>query len=376
MQMRVWHLHVIMSTRSLVQAAADPIAWPKTEYSQKYVLRRQIAERHLFGDGIEVGAKQAALLRPKDVEQLGLHVHLVDELPTESLLRKYGGGWGTQRNLSTKAVQQTGIVLPGQAAKMQRTNSWLTGIKAHPVDIVDNAATLRTFRNESLDFVIACHVLEHVPSFLGALQTFARVLRWGGVALIALPDKRFTTEDKHRNTTSPETHLREWHMDVAQLTSARIDHIAEAHGSSTKRAAQRLASSTGTHLYTFTTESIAQTLALARHSRFPMALVALEQAANENILVAQKVAGYCPAHTRFSKLPLPQSCPTRGTTSGRYVRRATKTDRGTRSGKLAPCMTLAGCTHGRPQANGGRKAGANLGAVSEKKTALRAPVHL
>jgi predicted SAM-dependent methyltransferase len=91
-------------------------------------------------------------------------------------------------------------------------------------------STLATFTNESLDFVIACHVLEHVPSFLGTLQTFARVLRRGGVALIALPmalpDQRFNAEDTKRPTTTPETHLSEWHVDATRLASARVDHVA------------------------------------------------------------------------------------------------------------------------------------------------------
>ena len=85
--------------------------------------------------------------------------------------------------------------------------------------------------------------------------------------------------------------------------------------------------STGTHLYTMSTPSV-------RHHRepcsgtwsgkdfglprFPMALLALEHAANENIFVLKKVAGECPAYTRFSKPPLLQGCPLRGTTSRQY----------------------------------------------------------
>ena len=320
-QFRAWVLHVIMTAQSLVRADADVIQWPKAQWSQKYAVRMHIAERHVFGDGIEIGAKQAALLHPKYVLQHGLHVHLVDELTTESLLTKYGLTKKGRRN-------HTGENLPITTDRLHL----FEGIKRHPVDIVDDAATLSTFQNESLDFVIACHVLEHVPSFLGTLQTLARVLRWGGVAFIALPDKRFNAEDMHRNTTSPKTHLQEWHMDAAQLTSARTQHIAEALGYTPNAKFLASRQSTGTHLYTFTTESIAQTLALARHSGFPMALVVLEQAANENILVAQKITGtgYCPAHTRFSKLPLPRSCPTRGTTSGMYV---SKWHRGERGGK-------------------------------------------
>ena len=239
----------------------------------------------------------------------------------------------------------------GLLLKYKNAPQHLHAIRQFPVDIVDDAATLSTLKNESIDFVIACHVLEHVPSFLGTLQTFARVLRRGGVALVALPDRRFALPDPRfaahdmpRKTTSPATHIREWQMNVSSLASARIAHVAEALAAAREsvdvlnlhrgkgvrvtqahvRQASRLVAdgtSTGRHLYLFTTDSIVQTLALAKTFGFPMTLVALEQETNENIFVLQKVTGRCPLHTGFSRPTLPDDCPRRKTTSGKYASR-------------------------------------------------------
>lgn len=43
----------------------------------------------------------------------------------------------------------------------------------------------------SFELVIASHVLEHVPDFVGSLMSLSHLLRHDGVISIALPDKRF-----------------------------------------------------------------------------------------------------------------------------------------------------------------------------------------
>lgn len=42
------------------------------------------------------------------------------------------------------------------------------------------------------DYVIACHVIEHVPDMFGWLGEIASVLKDGGLGLFLVPDKRFT----------------------------------------------------------------------------------------------------------------------------------------------------------------------------------------
>ncbi len=42
------------------------------------------------------------------------------------------------------------------------------------------------------DFVIASHVIEHVPDFIGWLKEIHSILKPGGILSLAIPDKRFT----------------------------------------------------------------------------------------------------------------------------------------------------------------------------------------
>jgi len=48
-----------------------------------------------------------------------------------------------------------------------------------------------------LDFVVASHVIEHVPDLVGWLSDIHAALRVGGVLALVIPDKRFTF-DLHR----------------------------------------------------------------------------------------------------------------------------------------------------------------------------------
>lgn len=60
------------------------------------------------------------------------------------------------------------------------------------IDIVTGGALISDFvPDDSLDFVIASHVLEHVPDFIGWLETNLRLLRQGGRIALAFPDRRY-----------------------------------------------------------------------------------------------------------------------------------------------------------------------------------------
>jgi SAM-dependent methyltransferase len=50
------------------------------------------------------------------------------------------------------------------------------------------------------DFVVASHVIEHIPNPIGWLQQLAEILRPGGIVSLALPDKRFCF-DARRDVT-------------------------------------------------------------------------------------------------------------------------------------------------------------------------------
>lgn len=89
--------------------------------------------------------------------------------------------------------------------------------------------------DESFDYIICNHVLEHVEDDMVALKEFNRVLKKGGTAILQVPiNKSFTTTYEDKNITTPEDrekyfgqydHLR-WHgLDYPQ----RVESVGFTH---------------------------------------------------------------------------------------------------------------------------------------------------
>jgi SAM-dependent methyltransferase len=70
-----------------------------------------------------------------------------------------------------------------------------------PVDIVDNAETLDTVPDAAFDFVVAAHLIEHTRNPIGALKTWLRVIKPGGLVYLIVPDKRQTFDRARVRTT-------------------------------------------------------------------------------------------------------------------------------------------------------------------------------
>src|SRR3954451_19820653 len=109
--------------------------------------RRDLANRSLKGDGIEIGALHKPLPVPA-----GTAVKYVDRMSVRDLRSHYPE---------------------------------LAGWKLVEPDIVDNGETLATVPAGSVDFVIANHFIEHTEDPLGALANQLRVLKPGGVLYMA-----------------------------------------------------------------------------------------------------------------------------------------------------------------------------------------------
>lgn len=92
-------------------------------------------------------------------------------------------------------------------------------------DIVANLDTdrLRAVPDDSQDFVIASHILEHLAEPVGMLQDVRRVLHPGGHLVALLPDRR-RTFDRTRYGTGVD-HARVEHR--AGITSVDDEHIVE-----------------------------------------------------------------------------------------------------------------------------------------------------
>ena len=162
--------------------------------------RKRVAAAWLSGNGIEIGALHNPLPVPAAVR-----VTYLDRMNNTELLRQYP-------ELSERILVS--------------------------VDIIDDGETLPTIADGSQDFIIANHFLEHCEDPIGALQAWLRVLKTGGIAYVAVPDKRFTF-DFRRNTTDwahvyrdyrigPERSRKRHYMDWTKYVMAVGDGDADA----------------------------------------------------------------------------------------------------------------------------------------------------
>jgi predicted SAM-dependent methyltransferase len=144
-----------------------------------YVLREDLARRYLVGDGIEIGAAMLPLRVPPRVR-----VTYVDKFDQDALIAKAGCDF-LGAGIDGTAIPATGVI--------------------------DDAQTLSSFRDESVDFVIANHVLEHIEDPIGGLKSFLRVTRKDGIVFLTLPDARYSFDHLRERTTLE--HLLRDHID-------------------------------------------------------------------------------------------------------------------------------------------------------------------
>lgn len=129
------------------------------------ITRDLIASTYLNGAGIEIGALHNPLRVPGHVK-----VKYVDRMRAEELRKQYP-------ELNTQNLVN--------------------------IDVVDDGEKLANFKDQSLDFVIANHFLEHSQDPIVTVSNQLRVLNPNGILYLALPDKRYTF-DIDRPVTSFE----------------------------------------------------------------------------------------------------------------------------------------------------------------------------
>ena len=147
--------------------------------------RETLAGIYLAGNGIEVGALHNPLKVPP-----GVNVQYIDVKPPEELQKFYVG---------------------------------VTNIKAP--DILMDGETLTGLGDESQDFVVANHFIEHCQNPIGTIENFLRVLKPGGILFLTIPDKRFTFDVRRPPTTFD--HLLKDYREGGEWS--RFFHHEEAH---------------------------------------------------------------------------------------------------------------------------------------------------
>jgi predicted SAM-dependent methyltransferase len=145
----------MLDLRRLVKKMVTPL--------RQYLGRLTIADRHLRGRGLEIGALQDPLPLPRDAS-----ARYVDIATTAALRAMHP--WKARRHLVE-------------------------------VDVVDDGEKLATVADGSQDFVVANHFFEHCEDPIGTLRNLLRVVRIGGVVYLSLPDKRHIFDRDRPATT-------------------------------------------------------------------------------------------------------------------------------------------------------------------------------
>lgn len=144
----------------------------------------------LKGDGIEIGA----LHQPLDVSDLPIsRIRYVDRLPAEQLRLQY------------PELKDEAFVA---------------------IDIIDDGQVLGTISNESLDFIIANHLIEHCDNPLGTFEHWLSKLRPGGIIFMAVPDQR-KGWDERRPVTSIQHIIDDYRATSSDRKARNFHHFKE-----------------------------------------------------------------------------------------------------------------------------------------------------
>ena len=120
------------------------------------------------GFGLEIGPSHAPLLAKAEK----FNVEILDHADADELRRKYAGNPGVDQ--------------------------------IEDVDYVWGGGPIHNLihRRGEYDFIFSSHVIEHIPDFLGFLESCELLLRPGGVIVLAVPDKRYIFDTLRPHSTT------------------------------------------------------------------------------------------------------------------------------------------------------------------------------
>lgn len=110
------------------------------------------------GIGVEIGPSH----RPLAPKRMGYKTHVIDHMTREDLKVKY-----EKANVALENIEEVDFVWRGESYSEL------------------------TKRSKYYDWIIASHVIEHVPDLIGFLSDCDEILKDDGVLSLAIPDSRF-----------------------------------------------------------------------------------------------------------------------------------------------------------------------------------------
>jgi SAM-dependent methyltransferase len=227
------------------------------QYPYELGIARMIATRltmsaWLHGSGIEVGAGSQPYPVRDDLKVL------YGDIRNESGLKKYFGDAMPLFGGDTKLDAQTFAGIPDQ----------------------------------SVDFVITSHVIEHLFDPVGSIEQTMRIIKPGGTYLLAVPDMRFTFDQKRPETTLDHV-LRDYrdggegtkiqaYEEIAQFVHGHTPEEAQAY------APRNMAAGMDIHVHAWTHDGFQRLLENCARM-FPLKIEAGIRNNNENIFALRRL---------------------------------------------------------------------------------------
>jgi len=147
------------------------------------------------GLGLEIGPSH----NPLASKSKGFNVEIVDHLDANGLKEKY-----KDHQVNLNNIEEVDYVVDGR-----------------PLDELIG-------KKEYYDWIIASHVVEHVPNLVGFLQQCEKLLKFGGRLSLIIPDKRYCF-DFFNNTTSTGQLLQAYNQNLLRPSSGQVfDHFSNA----------------------------------------------------------------------------------------------------------------------------------------------------
>lgn len=161
------------------------------------------------------------------------------------------------------------------------------------VDVIDNGECLRKIKNESQDFVISNHFIEHCENPIAVLKNHLRVLKRNGTLYWAIPDKRHTFDNVRNLTTvdhinndfkrggkySRKAHYYEWVEKIIGLKNS----------AAVKKSKELMSTKYSIHFHVWTSKSFLEFLLFTKKTyKFPFTILKVVANINEFIVILKK----------------------------------------------------------------------------------------
>jgi len=128
-----------------------------------------------------------------------------------------------------------------------------------PVDIVTNAWDLSKVSDNSVDFVMSSHVLEHLPNPGTAIKEWLRVVKPGGIVFFIVPDMRYTFDSK-RKLTPVSMLIEKYNLKTDKVPYEAYEEFVTMVDSHTNKSKEYITGAyenqDNIHVHTFTEDSI------------------------------------------------------------------------------------------------------------------------